>query len=77
MTEDRVDVRNLIWAVYDRVDYNPGSGLLTFHEFAPPVENQAQAIRTDSALVKNQWLQGLKDGDSVGILSGPVSSHAW
>ena len=77
MTEDRVDVRNLIWAVYDRVDYNSDSRLLTFHEFVPPTGNQTQVIQTDSALVKNQWLQGIKDGDSVGILSGPVSSDAW
>ncbi len=77
MTEDLVDVRNLIWAVYDRVAYNPDSRLLTFHEFVPPLGNQAQVIRTDSALVKNQWLQGLKNGDSVGILRGPVSSGAW
>ena len=34
-------------------------------------------ISRSSAEIKNQWLQDLSDGNSVGIFSGPISTDTW
>ena len=71
-TEDYIDIRNLIWAIYDRLEYNPDSGQLTFCEFILSTHGPVYRVQKDSALLKPQWLEKIKNGLSVGILKGPL-----